>query len=487
MFTSLRVRNAWQFAAGAVLSSIAVVSGLALVAPDPAMAVDPERARIEDILGNSSELFIRRGNRREPIQIESALQRSQDALITAPPNNAYAVMKFFSQSGEDLNFYIQTSPHTEPTIYHFPCSAQGNYQIGWGLAENESRGCEEGMTLLKGQPPRAQAPLPIAWLKQLAQGPVRRVYYCTAVGQSGPNFETAMSGDPCTEALEACQAAGDASCQVSTKGFWWTSEEQMHASLDCLSADPRSTEGTGQAIEANIQALLQETQGQDSSCLLHVFRPDDFVMIPAPDEIVQGLGDDEILVQVRDTPTGIQLDVLKGAINVRSVHNSNSDLQLVSQGERYVHSGAANQVTTFDRQQGLRSIDMEILCAFASQPDNDLNVPACFEVGLLPTADGRPVAYCDLEQASGGQEGDERILQMSRPIGEIEIEYEMFDVPDRLQIIHEGREILDTGFVSSSRRISVPFSGSSGRVKVSLTGNFEIDTTEWNYTLYCPK
>ncbi|MGB3492601.1 MAG: hypothetical protein WBA57_07725, partial [Elainellaceae cyanobacterium] len=70
--------------------------------------------------------------------------------------------------------------------------------------------------------------------------------------------------------------------------------------------------------------------------------------------------------------------------------------------------------------------------------------------------------------------------------GEIEIDYEMFAVPDRVQLIYEGREILDTGFISGDGRLSVPFSGRSGRVDVIITGN-QTTNTQWNYTLYCPR
>lgn len=469
--------------------SLGILGGIAAGLFTPAGAAIPSLAEIKDIIGNRSELLINRDGRRVPVQTGSALQRNQDALITSPPNNAYTVMKFFSDQGEDLNFYIQTDPHTEPTIYHFPCSAQGNYHFGWGLAANAARGCEEGMTLIKGRPPQAALPFSVAWLKQLAQMPHRKVLYCSVAGESGLSFSTTMSGDPCIPALEKCQAAGDPTCQISTKGFWWTSHEQLKASLDCLSIPPQSVEGSGQTIEANIQALLQDVQGQDGSCRLSVYRPDDVVIFPAPDEIVTGLGDDGILVEVDDTPAGIDLNVLKGAINIRSVHNANGDFQLLKEGERYIHSGAAlTPVITSDRQSRLEYIDMEVLCAFASYPANALNIPVCFEAGLLPTGNGQPVAFCNREQASGGQEGDRRTLQMSRASGEIELEYEMFMERDKLQIIYEGREIWSTnGFVSGSEQVTVPFNGSSGRVEVVLTGSLESDTTLWNYTLYCPK
>jgi len=96
------------------------------------------------------------------------------------------------------------------------------------------------------------------------------------------------------------------------------------------------------------------------------------------------------------------------------------------------------------------------------------------------------VAFCNREQASGGQAGDRRFVQMSASRGEIELEYEMYGVPDRLQIIHDGVEILDTGFVSGSESLKIPLAGKSGRLEVIVTGNVENAGTQWDYLLTCP-
>ncbi|MEM6717196.1 MAG: hypothetical protein AAF622_19195, partial [Cyanobacteria bacterium P01_C01_bin.147] len=102
------------------------------------------------------------------------------------------------------------------------------------------------------------------------------------------------------------------------------------------------------------------------------------------------------------------------------------------------------------------------------------------------TTAGIPVAFCNREQASGGQEGDRRFVQMSASQGEIKLDYEMFDVPDRLQILQDGVQILDTGFVSGRDSLTIPLAGTSGRLEVLVTGNATIATTEWNYLLTCP-
>ncbi|MEO0756991.1 MAG: hypothetical protein AAFY78_08980 [Cyanobacteria bacterium J06648_16] len=451
-----------------------MASGLAAVmATLPVQATTPEQARVDNILGNSSELLIRRDGRRESIQVGSVLQQVRDALITAPPNNARALLRFMSGSGEDLNFYVQTNPHAQAAIYYFPCQMQGgDYLIGWGMAQDRDRGCDNGMQVMRGSTTAWGEPLYFAAGKQA--GPVRQIFYCAASGDETQGFATATSGDPCGEALQEC-ATGD--CEVTATGFWWSSEPDMQATLDCETGADLAVSGTGESLAAEIEVLMGEAQGQ--ACGLQVYRSQDVYIIPAPDEAVLAQGDDDILVQTRDTATGLEVDVLKGAVNVRS--STQAAPQLLTQGQRYQLTGNSGTVTTFDRQTALTSIDMEVLCTFSA---GTMAIGACDEAGLA--TDG-PVAFCNREQASGGQEGDRRTIQMSANQGEIEIEYEMYGVPDRLQLFYEGKELLDTDFVSGSQTVRVPLAGESGRVEVVVTGNIEQSGTQWEYTLRCPR
>jgi hypothetical protein len=61
----------------------------------------------------------------------------------------------------------------------------------------------------------------------------------------------------------------------------------------------------------------------------------------------------------------------------------------------------------------------------------------------------------------------------------------MFDIPDRLQVIYEEKNILDTDFVSGSNSIDLNFGGSSGKMVVKVIGNQNTDTL-WEYVLSCP-
>ncbi|NEQ44601.1 MAG: hypothetical protein F6K00_13965 [Leptolyngbya sp. SIOISBB] len=465
---------------------VAIAFGVStLMMSTPTLAEVPEQTRIDDLLGNSSELLIRRSGRRESVQIGTVLQRVRDALLTVPPNNARAMLRFLSASGEDLNFYVQTNPHPEASIYYFPCQVQGgDYLIGWGLASNADRGCETGLQVTRGGSTGAIVPSePMALAtKELAQVPVRQIFYCVAADSSGSHgLATSTTSDPCGEAIAQCAASGG-DCNITSTGFWWSSEPELQASLICEDGTVQTVAGSGDTLEGDLTTLVAAAQA--ANCSAQVYRSDDVVIVPATDAAVQAEGSDEILVQTRSTDAGLQVDVLKGAVNVLAA--GEDDPAMLQQGERYSHNNASGQVTTFDREAALTSVDMEVLCAFASNSADRLRVDACQEGLGIDTSAGIPVAFCNREQASGGQEGDRRFVQMSASQGEIKLDYEMFDVPDRLQIFQDGVQILDTGFLSGRDSLTLPLTGTSGRLEVVVTGNAAIATTEWNYLLTCP-
>lgn len=84
---------------------------------------------------------------------------------------------------------------------------------------------------------------------------------------------------------------------------------------------------------------------------------------------------------------------------------------------------------------------------------------------------------------SGGYEGSYQVLTLESPGGgTVTFSYEMYGIPDRMVIRYEGKNILDTGFVSYSRTgtIELP-AGTSDKVEVRIiTDNAG---TAWNYTV----
>ncbi len=86
-------------------------------------------------------------------------------------------------------------------------------------------------------------------------------------------------------------------------------------------------------------------------------------------------------------------------------------------------------------------------------------------------------------EMSGGFEGDSFSLQLkSQGGGQAEYYYEMYTIPDQLILRYEGKEILNTGFVSNSKtgKVNIPV-GNSDKLEIILATNDE--GTEWDYKI----
>lgn len=167
------------------------------------------------------------------------------------------------------------------------------------------------------------------------------------------------------------------------------------------------------------------------------------------------------MIQTRNTANGIEVDVIDGQAQL--ISNQKPLGLIIGAGQRYSTSASTQQdkVDTFDRN--IESIERQVF--FAEK--NSLKL-------------------CDQEQVSEGQQGDSREIELTSNEGKIKINYDMFDVPDKLRVSYKGKNLVNTGFVRNSDSIEVPFKGNSGRVKVEVVGNEIISTTQWKYTLYCP-
>ena len=85
----------------------------------------------------------------------------------------------------------------------------------------------------------------------------------------------------------------------------------------------------------------------------------------------------------------------------------------------------------------------------------------------------------------GGKEGKtETITLDAKGPGAAQIFYQMFSVPDRLQLRYEGKVIFDSGFTSGSKttRFNIP-AGNSNKLDVVLTANPSISSTRWQYKI----
>ncbi|MDB9496579.1 hypothetical protein PN441_08040 [Spirulina major CS-329] len=465
--------------------------------PPQAWSAIPHQAAIDQMLaGNSADLRVRGIQEGIINPGETRLQSHRDSLLVVEENSlARVILRFLDESGDDLASYIKTNPHTNKTIYYYPCTnLSGDMFIGHVALDrdNRERACDQGVEVQRGRHPNSSQ-LDVEWQRIAAQfgsktlqaqAPPRRIYYCMTAGESGAmGFATGSDRtDPCPPALTQCEASGDTTCQPMTMGVWWSSDEDLAATLTCPDQDTVVVTGTGETIAAAAIDLIPSQAPQ--ACVGRVLKPSSLVVKPASDDAVLAAGDQQILVQVRDTPDGIQADVIEGAITVEAVNLPQG--QVVSKGERYIHTSEGGRTERFDRAATLKSVDLEVLCAFSAVPNANLTIETCYEANLLGNGQ-EPIGFCNQEQDSGGRGVRENELQMSTNAGEIRIEYNMYDIPDRLQVFYEGEEILDTGFISGSGQLRIPFSGQSGRVTVRATGAVEEFGTRWNYKLRCPR
>ncbi|MEM9215573.1 MAG: hypothetical protein AAGD25_14665 [Cyanobacteria bacterium P01_F01_bin.150] len=93
-------------------------------------------------------------------------------------------------------------------------------------------------------------------------------------------------------------------------------------------------------------------------------------------------------------------------------------------------------------------------------------------------------AQRQLYSTSGDSSGDSQKLDLGTRQGTLTIDYESFTIPDRLQLIYEGRVIFDTGFVGTQgrKKFTVGFNGTSTALISRLTANRDVNT-RWNFDI----
>ncbi len=97
-------------------------------------------------------------------------------------------------------------------------------------------------------------------------------------------------------------------------------------------------------------------------------------------------------------------------------------------------------------------------------------------------------AKCGARQDAGGQKGDRRIFQFPPGKGKktVKIYYDMLRIPDKIQVLYQGKEIFNSGFVSYRHTKVLTFNESPKEITVVITGNPQNSGTLWLYTVYCP-
>ena len=94
-------------------------------------------------------------------------------------------------------------------------------------------------------------------------------------------------------------------------------------------------------------------------------------------------------------------------------------------------------------------------------------------------------AKCPTTQRSGGQGTTTLTIDLKKTSGSFPVSYNMFSIPDGLDIFYEGQTIFSTnGLVSGSKSVTVTYSGSSTFVKVRISA--PNPGTAWDLSVGCP-
>lgn len=446
----------------------------ALTFNSPVLADVPAFAEITQILGPNN-VGLRVDGRATPTDVGGRLGQTPDALYLPGDARTFADLDFYNSTGQSSGTRVQTRTQNQlTTLYYFPCtlSLGGSAIVEWANQGGGGRSCENGFRV--GSSPRGNAQLPDqpaeifqalkqAFLKQVfskqvlnAQAPSSRFqFYCSVASSSGQGWiGVQASGNPCQQPLQQCQATGTG-CSVLMVDRWTVRETELTAMVTCQGNQIFTAVGSGSTMPEIMTQLWQQAQTQGATfCALHVLAADESIAAPNP-------SGERTIVEIQDTDPCITYKVVQGTADIRSVKRPQGITVEPGQRYRYCDTEIDDPIESFD--QSIESIELQVFLA----PE-------------------RGYQLCDQQQSSGGQEGDIRTIQLTANSGELRIDYEMYSVPDRLQVTYEGKNLVDTGFVSGSARLSIPFGGDSGRVTVDLTGNQEDAGTQWDYTLYCP-
>lgn len=443
---------------------VAVLAIAIFSLPNSASANIPDSAKVSQIVGPNS-LGIRRhkGSGYDPVNVGSAI-RYLDKLDVPSTGKTFARLDFYNSAKKFMGLAVQaTIKNQARTSYYFPCEAvsRNNFIIEWTNQKTGRRGCEKG---LKVRGSTAKDPLLRSDISELiasngaiyiGQNNPNRSYYCTVLSDSGKGWIGIASSEPCEQPLKECKDNKAPGCAIATLDYWDTKKTQLTALVSCDKKQEFNAVGDGKTFKDAISKVWLESATKGATnCGLQVISPDEMIVTPAS-------ATDNARVEINSPDSCFQVKLYRGSAIAKTTRRPEGLTIESGDDYRYCQNESIDSTSKFDPQQ--ESVEMQVFLASS-----------------------RGYKLCDEQQPSGGQEGDTRTIQMTANSGVIKLDYEMFGVPDRLRVIYEGKELINTGFVSGSNKLSIPFSGKSGQVTVEVTGNVEDSGTQWNYNLRCP-
>lgn len=97
------------------------------------------------------------------------------------------------------------------------------------------------------------------------------------------------------------------------------------------------------------------------------------------------------------------------------------------------------------------------------------------------------VVDCNTTSKAGTNPPQTITVNVGRAAGTVSFSYDMFRIPDHMEVQYGGQVVADTGCVSGRKSIAIPLSGVSDQVTVVVKPACEKSAqTRWNFTLGCP-
>lgn len=92
-----------------------------------------------------------------------------------------------------------------------------------------------------------------------------------------------------------------------------------------------------------------------------------------------------------------------------------------------------------------------------------------------------------IQQESGGQGTTKREFSLGNTAGAFKVTYEMYSIPDHLDIIYRGTTVASTGgLVSGSATLTFNYQPVGKDTTVSIVVTAPNSGTAWDYVAYCP-
>ncbi len=104
----------------------------------------------------------------------------------------------------------------------------------------------------------------------------------------------------------------------------------------------------------------------------------------------------------------------------------------------------------------------------------------------IPATVCKPPIRCNEQVISGGSEIRTDLFQVPQGSDrKVSLEYEFFQIPDKLEMDFDGKDVISIGPTSGSSRKTFSFPNDAKYVGVKITGNQDIKSTEWWYGVSC--